>query len=206
MIIENIGAISYCLASFLFFSLYLRSTGSGNEIGSFRTRKNIFYLGLSLLFFVAFGEEISWGQTIFGWETPEAFREINAQGETNLHNIPIFEKALSAKQKFKFLLITYFLIIPLVDLFPKARKLFTKVGLPIPPLWISLLFTIQSFILDDWSRDYLDGYPRLALITLKELEECNWGVITLMVAGAQWLKIKPLDQRQNIKKKLERRR
>ena len=49
-IIENIGAISYCLASFLFFSLYLRSTGSGNEIGSFRTRKNIFTWGSAFCF------------------------------------------------------------------------------------------------------------------------------------------------------------
>jgi hypothetical protein len=33
------------------------------------------------------GEEISWGQRIFGWETPEALEEINRQGETTLHNI-----------------------------------------------------------------------------------------------------------------------
>ncbi len=33
------------------------------------------------------GEEISWGQRIFGWDTPEALDEINRQGETTLHNI-----------------------------------------------------------------------------------------------------------------------
>ena len=33
------------------------------------------------------GEEISWGQRIFGWETPDALEEINRQGETTLHNI-----------------------------------------------------------------------------------------------------------------------
>jgi hypothetical protein len=32
-------------------------------------------------------EEISWGQWIFFWRSPEVFKEINAQGETNLHNI-----------------------------------------------------------------------------------------------------------------------
>lgn len=33
------------------------------------------------------GEEISWGQRIFGWGTTGIFAEINQQQETNLHNI-----------------------------------------------------------------------------------------------------------------------
>lgn len=32
------------------------------------------------------GEEISWGQHFFGWETPDAWQAINDQQETNLHN------------------------------------------------------------------------------------------------------------------------
>lgn len=32
------------------------------------------------------GEEISWGQWYFEWDTPQAFSEINDQNETNLHN------------------------------------------------------------------------------------------------------------------------
>ena len=32
------------------------------------------------------GEECSWGQHWFGWDTPEAIAEVNAQDETNLHN------------------------------------------------------------------------------------------------------------------------
>ncbi|WP_457945879.1 hypothetical protein ACTAQI_11115 [Pseudarthrobacter sp. alpha12b] len=33
------------------------------------------------------GEEISWGQRIFGWQTPEAMEAVNRQGETTVHNI-----------------------------------------------------------------------------------------------------------------------
>ncbi|TLM74576.1 hypothetical protein [Pseudarthrobacter sp. NamB4] len=33
------------------------------------------------------GEEISWGQRIFGWDTPEDLEEVNRQGETTVHNI-----------------------------------------------------------------------------------------------------------------------
>ena len=37
--------------------------------------------------FYACGEELSWGQHIFGWATPESLAAVNDQGETNLHNI-----------------------------------------------------------------------------------------------------------------------
>lgn len=33
------------------------------------------------------GEEISWGQRIFGWGTPEALSAVNHQDETTVHNI-----------------------------------------------------------------------------------------------------------------------
>lgn len=32
------------------------------------------------------GEEMSWGQHLFGWETPENWLGVNDQGETNIHN------------------------------------------------------------------------------------------------------------------------
>ncbi len=33
------------------------------------------------------GEEISWGQRIFGWRTPAGWASLNLQQETNLHNL-----------------------------------------------------------------------------------------------------------------------
>lgn len=42
-------------------------------------------LTLGCFFFM--GEEISWGQHYWGWETPEALQTLNYQGETNLHNL-----------------------------------------------------------------------------------------------------------------------
>lgn len=46
----------------------------------------MYWVVLIGLFFMI-GEELSWGQRIFGWETSETLREINKQEETNLHNI-----------------------------------------------------------------------------------------------------------------------
>jgi len=39
-------------------------------------------------------EELAWGQVIFGWQTPESIRSINAQQETTLHNIGWFQDRL----------------------------------------------------------------------------------------------------------------
>ena len=47
----------------------------------------LYFLGIGLFYLVCAGEEISWGQRVFGWETPEGIAAINEQGETNLHNL-----------------------------------------------------------------------------------------------------------------------
>jgi hypothetical protein len=43
-------------------------------------------------FFIA-GEEIAWGQNVFGWVTPERLAEVNVQNETTLHNISTAHQA-----------------------------------------------------------------------------------------------------------------
>jgi len=37
--------------------------------------------------FVIIGEEVSWGQRLFGWETPDALKVVNRQHETNIHSL-----------------------------------------------------------------------------------------------------------------------
>lgn len=51
------------------------------------TNNSRIWLGLVTLgaFYMA-GEEVSWGQWLFYWDTPETFTAINDQNETNLHN------------------------------------------------------------------------------------------------------------------------
>lgn len=49
-------------------------------------------IGALACFYIA-GEEMSWGQHFFHWNTPEYWAEVNRQNETNLHNTyAIFEK------------------------------------------------------------------------------------------------------------------
>lgn len=54
--------------------------------------------GFAALAFIAAGEEISWGQRIFDWETPAILGEINHQDETTVHNIVPVQRSLSYLQ------------------------------------------------------------------------------------------------------------
>ena len=50
--------------------------------------KLLAWVGLHVLACIYFaGEELSWGQHLLGWSTPEGIAALNDQGETNLHNM-----------------------------------------------------------------------------------------------------------------------
>ncbi len=62
----------------------------GYLIKLYGKRSWLFFLSvlfIALFAFFAGGEEISWGQRIFHIQTPEYFKEHNAQDEMNLHNL-----------------------------------------------------------------------------------------------------------------------
>ncbi len=56
---------------------------------SMRIWSLFFFIGLVLFFFVCAGEEMSWGQHLLGFKTPESIAKINEQGEFNLHNLEL---------------------------------------------------------------------------------------------------------------------
>ena len=70
---ESLGALGFLGASFLNLWQYCQSR-RGNDLFFIRTRKNLFFLVLGLLFLVACGEEISWGQRILQFEVPESVK------------------------------------------------------------------------------------------------------------------------------------
>lgn len=81
------------LVEYLTTALFL--CGGGIALcGALRARRRqLPHLTTVSFILLAFGlafvgmEEISWGQRIFGWSTPEAFAELNWQRETSLHNL-----------------------------------------------------------------------------------------------------------------------
>jgi len=115
---EDFEAAAYFLATFsLLYVLAVRGV------------RNVWVLGIAILFFLVGGEEISWGQRIFAIGTPETMREINVQGETNLHNIEGLHQVVRALS----LLILWglFVAIPLAARFRPTAGLVRALGLPV---------------------------------------------------------------------------
>jgi len=63
------------------------------RFATLQRRKPALFLSITLLLglmlFVVAGEEVSWGQRIFGIQSSEFFRKNNTQAETNFHNMVV---------------------------------------------------------------------------------------------------------------------
>ncbi|MEL4307812.1 hypothetical protein [Joostella sp. CR20] len=77
-----------CVSLLCFYRLFSISKGKS-------TTWKIGVLLFAILFFFGAGEEISWGQRIFGIESGEYFLQNNAQKETNLHNLVVGGKKVN---------------------------------------------------------------------------------------------------------------
>ena len=89
-----------------------------------------------LVLFFGAGEEISWGQRVFGIETPEVLAAHNKQRETNLHNLELGGVSVN-KLVFSNLLgvglVFYILILPaLAGRKPGIARLVRKFAIPLP--------------------------------------------------------------------------
>ncbi|MCS5697473.1 pectate lyase [Cyanobium sp. FGCU-52] len=80
------------------------------------------WVALALFCFLMAGEEISWGERITGFGL-ETVREINAQEETNLHNIPLLQGYMHFAFIFFNLLFGYigWRCFPRIDALPARR-------------------------------------------------------------------------------------
>lgn len=112
----------------------------------------IWYFGLLAITFIAAGEEISWGQRLFDYETPAVVANSNLQGEMNLHNLELFDVRTSVDGDKKtgiqrwltfgrmgsLIWIGFLVILPLVTKFvPPLTRLFTWTRMPVPPVQLA---------------------------------------------------------------------
>lgn len=109
----------------------------------------MFYYGAAVVFFLGFGEEISWGQRIIGFETPPELEKINAQKETNLHNIHLsgvnLNKLIFGKMLYTGVFI-YFLGIPFLYHYQQRFKMLVdKVNFPVPTAIQSMVYFMAFF-------------------------------------------------------------
>jgi len=138
VVVREDGWVEYLTAFFLLLGAILLGINAVKAIKKHDKKKILFYSLASLAFIFGAGEEISWGQRIFGIQTGEYFLENNYQGETNLHNLEIggvdLNMLIFSKLMF-FALAFYFILLPLLTWKLKSiRKLVIDFGVPLPRL------------------------------------------------------------------------
>ena len=193
--IENFSAIAFLVAAIIFFVCYWRSKGNGNDLLFFKSSRNLVFLGLGLLFFVAFGEEISWGQRIFGWATPESLAAINYQQETNIHNLDFFNFknetddsfwsflfVLNAGRIFFYFWFSYLILIPFAYKFiPKCKTWIEKINIPVPAMWLGGLMIanlVFSKIYKIWTNPMEGDFSG----SIDEILEGNYALVIATLA------------------------
>ena len=151
LIIREDGVIEYLTASFLLFAsikLFFLFFKIYKKYSVF----NFGLLSYSLVLFFGFGEEISWGQRIFGIQSPSFFSENNFQGEINIHNMMVMGVDLN-RWIFTYVLVLiftfYFLITPIMyykNKFPKT--IVNRFSFLIPNYLYSSIFLITTLIIN----------------------------------------------------------
>ncbi len=84
---SELGVLELATPAILLPGVYfgIQAVRHGRLIIDLRVRAWIGLVTLGCIYFA--GEELSWGQWLFGWQTPELLRGVNDQNETNIHNI-----------------------------------------------------------------------------------------------------------------------
>lgn len=114
-----------------------------------RTRYRWFFVVLAIACSYVVLEEISWGQRIFGFSTPEFLKSRNLQGEANLHNLLTGPHKTLLKDLISIAvalaLFGYGLIYPLaLSLRWRIALWFDKIGIAAPPLILWPFFTLAA--------------------------------------------------------------
>ena len=81
--VENVTAIFLIIAGIIGFIIFTKFLKMNKKKFGF------LFLFLAISFLVLGLEEISWGQRIFNFQTPELF-SANVQGQFTIHNLPVF--------------------------------------------------------------------------------------------------------------------
>jgi hypothetical protein len=123
----------------------------------------IFFLLFGIGFILFSLEEISWGQRIFGFESPEFFLEQSDQQETNIHNVLQNEFNFKTKHVTGWILFFYGGCLPLLCLINFVEKITRILRLKIPPVSLIPSFLVGSAYMIDKPIGVEEEYGELLL-------------------------------------------
>lgn len=137
---EKVSTIALGLALLLvLFAMLFAVRIYSPKIGKTKLFAFLGFLSVALIFVI--GEEISWGQRIFNWETPETIKAYNYQDETNLHNFinPILPLIYPLFGMTAFLIMLAYWFFPAV-----GRSYFIAFIVPSPSFFVLFFFMAAS--------------------------------------------------------------
>jgi hypothetical protein len=182
---EIVGAFSLLVTSLLFLYGFGIARKSLDKTWNSLV-KQLVYLGLTVLFFFGAGEEISWGQRILGFQTPESVAQVNKQDEFNAHNLTAWQnsKGLDANRLFDVFWFLFAVFTPAVAVLAPSFKQFVSRFIPVVYWGIGLLF-LYNYL---WAKlakvIYQAAYTfdRISLAqAVQEIKESNYAVIFILV-------------------------
>lgn len=150
-IVEYLTAILFLIACFYSFKSAVSHNGSLRKVVS---------ILLTFGFLLCFLEEISWGQRLLKFSTPENLQALNVQKEMNLHNL----LGYFADHVFISGVFIFGFMMPLVASFaPLLRKFCYAFGLPLASGGLALGFFIAT-LFQKWIFSEYDYGVRIAEI------------------------------------------
>jgi len=194
--IELTGALALLVAMVMFIRAARLSVRSGTTGWRMTT---LCLVGLALLSSLAFMEEISWGQQLLKFHTPELIKHYNVQSETNLHNLRWFQgtdalghdksfwaKTFSSERLFNLFWFLYFAVVPVSAVMsPRIRGLVARWSVPLAPVALSSVFVLHYLEYRIFDALLGDG-----AIHITEVSEFNIEVLFAFVAAAMLFELK----------------
>jgi len=116
-IMENYSSLLFLFSAIILLFSITR-TNRINDLPGMRKKTILFLIVISVILLIIYGEEVSWGQRIFSWDSTGIFKEYNLQNETNIHNFfnPLF------KYIYPVVGMCSFIVLFFIWFFPKERK------------------------------------------------------------------------------------
>jgi hypothetical protein len=182
---ELAGAFSFLVTSLSFFYGF-RVARKTLEKSWVSLIKQLVYLGLALLFLFGAGEEISWGQRILGFQTPESLSQVNRQEEFNLHNLSTWEASafLDPDRLFDIFWFLFAVLTPAVALVVPSFKRFAGQFIPIVFWGIGVLF-LYNYLWAKLAKTLFSAAYTFERISfpqaVQEIKESNYAIIFILV-------------------------
>lgn len=184
---EYLSALAFLGAGVFFLAAFWLSRHPGHRDEN-PPIKRLAYVVLAFVLIIGAGEEISWGQRVLGYETPEVLRKLNVQEEATLHNLEVFEGEsgiVTVDRLFDIFWFTFTVVGPFTAALFIPFQRFLSRFVPVPHWSLGALFLVNY----GWSKVAIALFSGLYTYSkmpfrqaVHEIKESNYAILFTLVA------------------------